>query len=356
MGTESQNCIAIGVIMQTKYLTQRIEIEDEIDEMLTSMSYPNTDDIRNGILDMINMISDYHEEGTPLYPNVIITDSESYFKTFNSNRTRIAKNELKRHEFSQSIKMCAPLAVDGWSIYIIISVKNNFIEYGVLTTEIQILSLDLYEQTMESAIPEINSLFIRNVGNKVVEVRNVQQQMLVALNLSDEYLPMDDSIRKLTDSILTDDDNLREARNYLSKTILQALNEGHGSLIAVVHDDGKVINEVLGNLHGGILLDDSIDIKGLISDYRKYQTEESSAKLRSYAGLMQSMLNFDGITLFSDNGKVLGYHFIVNNNAVTDEHVQGGSRTRAFLALCSLACIKACFIKSQDGKVKFDRK
>lgn len=343
--------------MNPVYLTQRSEVEKNLDAMLVSMGYPNSEEIRFGLLDIINMISDYHEEGIPLFPDVIIVDSADYFETLNNNRIKISKSELKRSEFSQSIKMCAPLAVDGWNIYIIISKQNNSIEYGILSTELQALSLDLYEQAMEAGIPEINSLFIRNVGNKVVEVRDVQNQLLVALNLSENYVPMGETVKNLVNCILTDsDDKLREIKNYLSKTILQALNEGHGNLIAVVKEDSDVIKATLDNLHGGITLEEPIDLSKMALDYQKFKTEDTSVKLRSYANLMQSMLNFDGITLFTDQGKILGYHYIVNNNSVTDEHIQGGSRTRAFLALCGIESIKACFMKSQDGKVKFSRK
>ena len=343
--------------MDTCFLSQREEIESALNDLLVSMNYPNSDDIRNGLLDVIGMVSDYHEEGEALFPDILLVNSDSYFKTFNSHRIRLSKNEIKRHEFSQSIKMCAPLAVDGWSIYIIVLEQDNTIEYGVLTTELKVLSLDLYEQTMDSGTPEINALFLRNVGNKVVEIRDVQHQLLVMLNLSEDYTSMGKNIKLLVDNILTDDDQkLREIKNFLAKTIQNALNEGHGNLIAVVKDEENVINSTLQNLHGGIMLETPLDIKDLAFDYQKFKTEESSVKLRSYANLMQSMLNFDGITLFSDNGKVLGYHFIVNNNAVTDEDVVGGSRTRAFLALSKLDCIKACFMKSQDGKVKFHSK
>lgn len=94
----------------------------------------------------------------------------------------------------------------------------------------------------------------------------------------------------------------------------------------------------------------------LALECKNTQTEEASVKLRSFSSLMKSMLNFDGITLFSNTGKILGYHFIVNNNEVADEDIEGGSRTRAYEALCGMTEVLACFMKSQDGNIKFDRK
>lgn len=342
----------------TEILTQRDSIKPKLAAMLISMNYSGADEIIEGLLDIINMISDYHEEGVPLFPEIIVADSEHYFKTFNNYRIKIARKDLNRHEFSQSVKMCAPLATEGWNIYIIIDVKNDNIEYGMVSTGFKVMSLNLYEQTMTAGIPEINALYLRGIGNNVVEVRNVGHRFLVVLNLSDEYIFVGDTIKSLVDIIVPQDDTLRELKNYLEKTMLQTINEGHGNLIAVVCDDANQINSLSEIFRGGIWLDTPIDLKKLTTDYQTHQTdaEPYSLKLQSYANIMRSMLNFDGITLFTDQGKILGYHFIVNNNEVREENVMGGSRTRAFLALCDIPEIKACFMKSQDGKIKFKNK
>lgn len=68
------------------------------------------------------------------------------------------------------------------------------------------------------------------------------------------------------------------------------------------------------------------------------------------------MLNFDGITLFSTTGTILGYHFIVDNKIDGENQIVGGSRSRAFEALTHINGISACFMKSQDGNVKYFQK
>lgn len=342
--------------VKTETLTRRDDVKSRIADMLSLMKFPNTDEIIDGLLDIVSLISDYHEEGTPLFPEIIVTDSVDYFRTFNNYRVKVARKELRRHEFSQSIKMCAPLATEGWNIYIIIdSAGGGYIEFGVLSTELKVMSLGLYEQTMTIGSTGINALYLRNVGNKVVEVRNVSYQLLIALHLSDDVVNMGDVLKSLVNIILSqDDDSLRELKNYLEKALLNALNAGHGNLVAVVSDTTPN-DTLLDHLHGGIWLEKPIDLKELSTDYQTQPSEAElySIKLRSYTNLMQSMLNFDGITLFTNQGRILGYHFIVDNNEVRDENVQGGSRTRAFAALCNIPEIKACFMKSQDGKLKF---
>lgn len=345
--------------MDKKYLTQVQTVIKDLKDMLSIMDhYPSSDQMVLGILDIINMISDYREEGMPLYPEVIVLNSIDYLKALPCLTIKVAKKTLESHDFSRCIKMCAPLAVNGWHIYIVVDEKKNEIEYGILTTERFALSLSLFEQTIVTGTPELNCLYLRNVGNKVVEVCNVQNCLVISLSLTEEENQLGESIQSLVDIVLSkDQDDLRETRNFLEKLIHRALNEGHGNLIAVVHDDNAVIEAAMKSLKGGIYLDTPIDFKELAEEYKSSFSEEASIKLNSYASLVRSMLNFDGITLFTDEGKVLGYHFIIDNDSVQDKNgIQGGSRTRAYYALHNSEFVKACFMRSQDGRVLFDSK
>lgn len=339
--------------MIEKILSKRTEIRELVTELVSDIDYPHSEDIINGLLDVINKLSDYHEEGQALFPEVLIVKDRSYFNTFLNHRVKLVEKELKRADFSQCIKMSAPLAVEGWTIYLVL-LDDNKIEYGLLTSEITALSLGLYEQTMNMGAPEVNAIYVRNAGNKVVEVRTVQTKLLISLNLNEENSSLDLIVNELTAIILSNSaNNTTENRNYISKIVHQALNEGHGNLIAIIESTPETITSVIGNFHGGITLEKPIDLSQLANDCLVLHTEEASLSLGAYAKLLQSMLNFDGITLFSNDGKIIGYHYIVNNENVAEENIEGGSRSRAYSALCSIDGLKACFMKSQDGKIKF---
>lgn len=342
--------------MVEKVITTRVEIRDLIKELVIEIDYPVSDEIIDGLIDIINKVSDYHEEGQALYPGVLVVKNIAYFNTFLNHRIKLVEKDLKRADFSQCIKMCAPLAVGGWNIYVAL-LEEGKIEYGLLTSEMATLSLDLYEQTMNVGVPEVNAIYIRNVGNKEVEVRTVQTKILISLNLNGVGYSLDQTVDELVQIILDNDiEKNPEKINYLNKIIRQALNEGHGNLIAVSEPGQDAINSVLGNFHGGITFETPINLSELADECMLFHTEEASLKLRSYAGLLQSMLNFDGITLFSNDGKIIGYHYIVNNDKVAEENIEGGARTRAFSALCGIEGLRACFMKSQDGKIKFNSK
>lgn len=67
------------------------------------------------------------------------------------------------------------------------------------------------------------------------------------------------------------------------------------------------------------------------------------------------MLNSDGIMLFDNNARLLGYNCFINISAKASEAV-GGARRRAYAALKEAVGkkgITAAFMQSQDGWTEF---
>ena len=75
--------------------------------------------LQDGVLHLVNELADYYEEGTRLFPEIIILDSIEYFDTIpNKQIYTFYSGEPEFYQFCKSLKMCAPLATNGWSIYI----------------------------------------------------------------------------------------------------------------------------------------------------------------------------------------------------------------------------------------------
>lgn len=68
------------------------------------------------------------------------------------------------------------------------------------------------------------------------------------------------------------------------------------------------------------------------------------------------MLNHDGICLFTNDGKLIGYHLIVDNKTMTENQIVGGARTKAFKKLVSEDAIFAVLMKTQEGLIQFNKK
>ena len=121
--------------------------------------------------------------------------------------------------------------------------------------------------------------------------------------------------------------------------LISALNHGHGNLIAVTDNIEQLKAEK--HLHGGIYLQEEIDLAKLLIDNNQEKTDRTATTLNAFTQLVISMLNFDGITLFSTTGTILGYHFIVDNKIDGGNQIVGGSRSRAFEALTHINGISA---------------
>ncbi len=92
----------------------------EIGNFLFEEKFQTNTIARQGILDLINQISDYYEEGMHLYPEVLIMNKIELLKTIPSREIIMFEGVLDLLEFKQAIKLCAPLAINSWIIFIVI--------------------------------------------------------------------------------------------------------------------------------------------------------------------------------------------------------------------------------------------
>ena len=95
-----------------------------------------------GVADIVNKIADYHEEGAKLYPEVIIPHDDYSLKPLLARTEIIYKGEIRENEFSKVMKLCAPLAVGNWYIFIVLS-GDKSISYGLVSVERKETYLDL---------------------------------------------------------------------------------------------------------------------------------------------------------------------------------------------------------------------
>lgn len=63
------------------------------------------------------------------------------------------------------------------------------------------------------------------------------------------------------------------------------------------------------------------------------------------------MMNHDGVTLFTTTGKIIGYHYIVDNKITANVQMVGGARTKAFYALVNSKAFVCVLMKKQEGEI-----
>jgi len=106
-----------------------------IGDFLYKEGFPSCQITRKGILILLDRIRSYAEEGYRLFPELVLTTSlKGLLQTLPTYRmVQIEKTILSENIFNKLLKLCAPLALDGWVIYAEISEKT--INYGLVSAE-----------------------------------------------------------------------------------------------------------------------------------------------------------------------------------------------------------------------------
>ena len=341
--------------IRRKQHTLREHVLDSIGSFLHNEGFSSDNVTQDGILEVINLISDYHEEGNALYPEVILTNDMAFFKTIPNKELLINDTALSIDEFKKAIKLCAPLAVDNWVIFI--EVKNNKIRYGVVSAEMTETSLSIYNQTvgnLKVLYENTTIAYIRNIGQKTVELTGLRNNLIVSLTLDSVKDNSNEDIYSIINQIT---ENCIESHKllintFLTKVIINALRIGHGNLIGVINDS-KEDMEKLKNEKDCVYLPEAIDFQNLVIETETEKNNETSVNLKAYSSILKSMLNHDGITIFTNTGKLIGYHLLIKEHKKEGQVNNGGARSKAFLSMQNSNLFISCFYKSQDGNMKF---
>jgi hypothetical protein len=342
---------------EIKKSSLREDILSAIGEFLYDEGFARCQKTKEGILELINLISDYYEEGVHLFPEVIISnDINELFKTIPNRELVIQESELSVDEFKNAVKLCAPLATDSWTIFI--EVNNNRIRFGLATAEMSETSPSLYHQTVGEMGVELSGVtvaYIKNISQKTVELVGLKKKSIVSLTLHNVEQLLSDEVKRLSFRIVKSVNNESESliSSYVEKIINEAIKIGHGNLIGVVDSRDEAIQKLKADLNDGIYLKEPIDLAQLIMIAETEKRNDTSIALKSFSKVIMSMLNHDGITLFTTDGKVIGYHMFIKSYIPDESSFVGGARTRAFESMKYSKLFNCCFYKSQDGNIKY---
>jgi hypothetical protein len=296
---------------------------------------------------LVVTLADLREEGAVLIPEVYLFDDlEATLQLLPVKEILpIGVQDDPAKALAEAVKKCAPLAIEGWCIYV--TSNNNNYEFGLFRGSLSPLSISVRQTLFSEPREALKLVRLFRTAPGCVEVRSHKGETYSML-LSDKpsTSPHPQAYTAALVELICK--NLKEpirepSRTYLEKTILSALNSCHGTIIAVAK--GKnVLKEPL-NISSTVnkLLAENID-----------NTAEHA--LNATAALIKGMISSDGITVFNKLGCLIAYNcFIASPNKVAGKVVIGGARTRAYEVLKTKIGIglEGVFVQSQDGWTKF---
>ena len=113
-----------------KTISFRAQLKGEISDFLNHehLQCVNTEE---GLLELVVALSDYTEEGHPLFPQIILCeDLATTLKVLQcSDPLKIGTGTRTKSTMMDALKKCAPLARDGWVVFLLRN-KDSF-DYGV---------------------------------------------------------------------------------------------------------------------------------------------------------------------------------------------------------------------------------
>lgn len=303
------------------------------------------------LVELIVMLAHYREEGVSLFPKVYIANDRHTLTAMlpDGEVLKIGTSQPDVTGIKSALKKCAPLATNGWLIYI--EPSQDRLEYGVFKGSGNPISVLVDDVLMT----ESEGFFVvkaSQIADDCVEIRsNRGGQHFIFLNHRKEDSPPPlQYLGKLITSITekTPDEDKEPTISFLNRLFVSALRESHGCIIAVTNMEKapKFLSD------DGVILDVPIDFSSLVFDLKKERIEPSH--LESKGHLLKGMLNSDGIILFDNKGRLLGYNCFVKVN--NKDNVIGGARKRAFASIKSKIGrgLSAAFIQSQDGWTDFE--
>lgn len=302
------------------------------------------------LVELVVMLAKYKEEGVSLYPEVYVTTDISSLMLMlpESERVELGKQSRDVSGIKHAIKKCAPLSHGGWLVYL--EDHDDCINFGLFKGSENPISVMVD-----------NIILDPNGGTPVTKIYQVADDCVEILNCSGErhYIFLnhrkDDSPPPLQsmDALLSAitrnvrPDLIDPTRSYLSRVLYNSLRTSHGTLLAVTDRRSPPVKI----FDDGIKLSAPLDFPSKISEAKKYNGNFD--KLNSMSSLLSGMVGSDGIVLFDDKARVLGFNYFVRAKQRSRE--SGGARRRAFATLSSHLGngVIGAFIQSQDGWSEF---
>lgn len=333
------------------------QVTSEIGDFLHSLHFVCEDDrcLKDGLVAIVDSIADYYEEGSHLYPEIILFDDMRLLNLMTCHHIIFYEGALSEVEFGKAVKMGAPLAINGWDIFICVPSRGNTMIWGLVTAELTVNTMSLQKQVLAPDNQEFKTAIIRNLGKRIVSLKSVVEEKIISFSLLKQVSIEKDSVTDFAAQVVSrctfEQD---KKRDLFIKMVDRAFKTGHGNLLAVVNPTIENMAIVKEKLTQGVYLsEEGFDVNKMVDEYinaSPQSKEICASQVNNAISLGVSMMNHDGVTLFSNDGKILGYHLIVDNSIVAAEET-GGARTKAFKALVGLHIFDAVLIKKQEGDV-----
>ena len=303
---------------------------------------------------MFYNLVNYEEEGQKIKPTIIITSNINAIVKYVPKAKKIVVYEDEDEtNFRARIKSLMCFCRSDWNIYI--NFGEETIEYGIIKTLTSLKDKTLLQLLKDHSILEQvakkTSLVVINVfGGGVCKLYGAKGSACsICFNLNSGYeynwdTEINEFVEACVSKIKTTKRKLQDIKNLLSNIFHNVLKSLHGTICMVVDKEFK---DKTGFFADGTWLKEPIEF---IKLFIRSSTFDENI-LRSYADVLTTMLDFDGITIIDNAGRIRAYNVFIESSQDKQNKVIGGARRRAAYSILHNKNKKiiGVYFQSQDG-------
>lgn len=312
------------------------------------------------LINLCSTLGNYEEEGIKLRPSILITNNiDLLIKSVKNSFKLVVFEDQNINAFRTNMKSLMPFSVHNWNIYLQIN-KDETIEYGLYKSFNSIkehsfntnlfLSEDLQQKTDKVfgflvQAPSATTLYFKGIRQNVLNL-NFALEVKKVLNFDEEIAEfVDASFSKLR----TTKNKLVQIKTMYQNIFENVFNHIHGCICVIVDKDFQDD----GFFSDGIWLKEPIEFSKLFTQTKSYSEE----KLTSFSELFMDMLNYDGITIIDNKGRIRAYNVFVESDSSKESNILGGARKRAAFTVINSKTPKivGVYFQSQEGEIFYNR-
>ena len=310
-------------------------------------------------INFISSIGNYEEEGVKIKPKILLTnDIETISQAINNSYVLPLFNDTTEALFNSRMKSLVPFCVHNWSIYVNVS-KNGY-TYGIYKALNSIKEKDfntiLFEKrSLKDKADVLHAILVKPLSTFCINFKNLHgEEININFALHEKkVLNWQEEIKEFVDAsfskLRTTQNKLEEIKTLYYNTFENVLQNVHGAICAVIDKD----YEDDGFFKDGIWLENPISFSKLFTRTKSF----SEAKLLGISELFIDMLNYDGITIVDNLGRIRAYNVFVENDQTRESNILGGARKRAAFTIinCKNKKVKGVYFQSQDGEMFYKK-
>lgn len=320
----------------------------------TEFATLGTNDV-DRLIDSFYKFLNYEEEGVKIRPTIYVTSNiHAVSRTIpDCVEIRFYEDE-NSNNFNQRLKALMVFCLEGWSIYI--NYTQASVQYGIIrclnSIKDQPLEQLIFDKTYQPVLEQKTKLIYMSVlTSGVFTLRGIQgNQTSISFNITNTVTQdFEETISKFVTAGLsklkTTKRKLNDIKNLYHNIFSRMIKGSHGTICLIVDKDFK---DPKGWLSDGTWLPQPIEFAKLFLTSKSF----SESKLRAYSELLVTMLNYDGITIIDNAGRILAYNVFVESEKNSAKNIIGGARKRAAYSLLNTKNKKiiGVYFQSQEGE------